>query len=161
MRDPHSGSYENSALWDIIPCNLLKVNRRFGGLKNKPSQHNASSNLQSWLLVTLSRACLILRLTRPMSPNILIHTKLWLVFGKFLVRNSAGTFIILILSVGLFSLPLANKADNLTAICEPIALRKYESLDVPQPYGPPPPVTGIALVFFFFFFLPMYVLRIQ
>jgi hypothetical protein len=40
---------------------------------------------------------------------------------------------------------LARKADNLTAICE--------SLDVSQPYGSPPPVTGIALPYLLVTFL--------
>jgi hypothetical protein len=30
----------------------------------------------------------------------------------------------------------ARKGDNFTAICEPIAYRKYGSLDLSQPYGP-------------------------
>jgi hypothetical protein len=42
---------------------------------------------------------------------------------------------------------LARKADNLTAICEPIVQTKCESLDVTQTYGPSRPVTGIALPF--------------
>jgi hypothetical protein len=41
------------------------------------------------------------------------------------------------------------KADNLTAICEPIVQRKCERLDVSQPYGPSQSVTGIALPLLF------------
>jgi hypothetical protein len=36
------------------------------------------------------------------------------------------------------------KADNLTAICEPIVYKMLQ-LDVSQPYGPPRPVAGTAL----------------
>jgi hypothetical protein len=43
----------------------------------------------------------------------------------------------------------ARKADNLTAICEPIVKRKCGSLDASQPYCPSWPVTGIALPFSF------------
>jgi hypothetical protein len=41
----------------------------------------------------------------------------------------------------------SRKADNLTAICEPIVCRKCESIDVSQPYEPSQPVTRIALHF--------------
>jgi hypothetical protein len=41
----------------------------------------------------------------------------------------------------------ARKADNLTAICEPIVYRKCGSIDVLQPNGPSRPVTGFALSF--------------
>jgi hypothetical protein len=41
----------------------------------------------------------------------------------------------------------ARRADNLTAICEPIVYTKCQSLDVSQPYGSSWPVTGIALRF--------------
>jgi hypothetical protein len=44
----------------------------------------------------------------------------------------------------------ARKADNLTAICEPLS-RKCGRLNVPQLHEPPRPVTGIALPTF----LPM------
>jgi hypothetical protein len=40
----------------------------------------------------------------------------------------------------------ARKADNLTAIYEPIS-RQSVILDIPQSYRPPRPLTGIALLF--------------
>jgi hypothetical protein len=43
---------------------------------------------------------------------------------------------------------MARKADNLTAICEPIVWRKCGSLDVSQHYGHPQLITGIALPIF-------------
>jgi hypothetical protein len=42
----------------------------------------------------------------------------------------------------------ARKADNITAICEPIVYRKCWSLDLSHPYGPSRPATGIALLYF-------------
>jgi hypothetical protein len=46
----------------------------------------------------------------------------------------------------------APKADNLTAICEPIVYTKCGGREASQPYRPPRPVTGIALPF-----IPLYI----
>jgi hypothetical protein len=42
----------------------------------------------------------------------------------------------------------ARKADNLTAMCEPIVWKVWESR-VSRPYVPPRPVTGIALPYLY------------
>jgi hypothetical protein len=39
----------------------------------------------------------------------------------------------------------ARRADNLTAICDPIVWSKFESLDVSQPYGPSRHVAGLPV----------------
>jgi hypothetical protein len=46
----------------------------------------------------------------------------------------------------------ARKADNLTAICEPIS-SKYGSLDVSQSYVPPWSVAAIALLSFYLYLI--------
>jgi hypothetical protein len=48
------------------------------------------------------------------------------------------------------------KNDNITAIWETIVYKMWDPRRLPQPYGPPRPVTGIPLVLFSLFILTDY-----